>query len=333
MGNYGEAMAALLSLYRRLRTKALNQLYLIKHREKFTMTEFPETLFIENTAQCNAHCTICPRERLTRRQAPMSMELFQRILGQIMPFAKSVKRVDLHGFGEPMIDELLPERIRLVKALGIRHVHIVSNGSKLDGKYALSLLDAGLDSIKFSFYGAEKDGYERLMRGLDYDLVLENINNFLKLRNEGGYGTKVIVQNLVADFNPAADYCESWKSQFHGLRLGAYGNKKDYGELSGDLLRLGGLHNYGDGKEFMENTLGGYRPCYWPFRTMVINNMGLVVPCTYDFDSKIILGDLNASSIHTVWNSVRMNEFRRNMKAAKLHAYSICSICSPFFRS
>lgn len=320
-------------IYYNLPNSVFSTIYTLQYSDIYAFVDFPKYLFIENTNQCNAHCTMCPRESLTRKQVSMTLEFFQTIIKQIEPYGQSIERVDLHGFGEPMLDKDLPKKVQLLKKIGVKHTHIVSNGSKLSDEYATALLEAGLDSIKFSFYGENKEAYETTMVHLNYEKTLSNINNFLKLRNNGNFKTKVIIQILFTEHNNIDERFEKWKTQFTGIILGEYpdGNK-DYSCLTGDIFRKGKLHNYGEGKDFIQKGDREYKPCYWPFQTMVINNLGQVIPCIYDYNSKVILGDLKQSTIVQIWNSAEMNRFRKDMRKAQLDKYSICQNCSQFFR-
>ena len=76
----------------------------------------PVCLYLEVTNRCNLLCTTCPRtyEEL-EPEADMSWELFTSIVNQF----DSIKRVVLHGVGEPMLVKDLPERIEFLKKRGI----------------------------------------------------------------------------------------------------------------------------------------------------------------------------------------------------------------------
>ena len=88
----------------------------------------PTVLMIENTNHCNAECVMCPRDTLSRKRGFMDFGLFEKIIKE----ASSEKRkpvTHLHGFGEPLLDKLLPDRIQLAKNCGITRTYIVSNAS------------------------------------------------------------------------------------------------------------------------------------------------------------------------------------------------------------
>ena len=92
----------------------------------------PVCLYLEVTNRCNLLCETCPRT-FEDLEPPMdlSMELFRKIVDQV----PNVKRVVLHGVGEPMLVKHLPDMIRYLKA---RNVHVLfnTNGTLLAPKQA-----------------------------------------------------------------------------------------------------------------------------------------------------------------------------------------------------
>jgi hypothetical protein len=75
----------------------------------------PTVLMIENTNLCNADCVICPRETLSRKRGFMDFGLFEKIIKEAS--SESHKPVThLHGFGEPLLDKLLPDSQRITES-------------------------------------------------------------------------------------------------------------------------------------------------------------------------------------------------------------------------
>jgi len=102
----------------------------------------PSVMMIENTNRCNAECVMCPRELLSRKRGFMDLGLFEKLIREVSGL-KRKPVTHLHGFGEPMLDKLLPERIRLAKAYGIKHTCSVANASLLSRETSRKMIDAG----------------------------------------------------------------------------------------------------------------------------------------------------------------------------------------------
>ncbi|MFI5324764.1 MAG: radical SAM protein, partial [Candidatus Rokuibacteriota bacterium] len=118
----------------------------------------PSVMMIENTNHCNADCVMCPRDTLSRPRGIMDFGLFEKIIGEVSS-AKRKPVTHLHGFGEPMLDKRLPDKVRLAKAQGIKRTYIVSNASLLSLDMSRKLIEAGLDKMKISFYGTDEKSY------------------------------------------------------------------------------------------------------------------------------------------------------------------------------
>lgn len=142
----------------------------------------PVCLYLETTNRCNLLCTTCPRtyEQL-EPEADMSWELFTGIVGQ---FA-GVKRVVLHGVGEPMLVKDLPERIAYLKQRGI-YVLFNTNGTLLTEANGEKLIASGLDELRVSLDAAESSVFQ-MVRGKDmFDRIVANLTGFRRRQRELG---------------------------------------------------------------------------------------------------------------------------------------------------
>src|SRR3989344_6067107 len=92
----------------------------------------PVTINIETTNRCNAKCTFCPRDELTRKQGFMDDELFEKIVNDIVAGPLNVKAVNMNGFGEPFLDTKLVDRIDYIKKKApYIKIFLYSNGALL----------------------------------------------------------------------------------------------------------------------------------------------------------------------------------------------------------
>ena len=142
----------------------------------------PVCLYLEVTNRCNLLCTTCPRtyEQL-EPEADMSWELFTSIVDQV----PSIKRVVLHGVGEPMLVKYLPEMVRYLKQRGV-YVLFNTNGTLLTERNGQALIDAGLDELRVSLDAADA-GVFQMVRGRDmFDRIVENVRRFRAMQAQGG---------------------------------------------------------------------------------------------------------------------------------------------------
>lgn len=148
----------------------------------------PVCLYLEVTNRCNLLCETCPRtfEALEPPQ-DMSLALFTSIVDQV----PDVKRVVLHGVGEPMLVKELPQMIRLLKQRGI-YVLFNTNGTLLTPRKRRELIDTGLDELRVSLDAAEAESFLKV-RGKDmFNKIVSNVSGFTALQRELGVTTPLV---------------------------------------------------------------------------------------------------------------------------------------------
>jgi radical SAM protein with 4Fe4S-binding SPASM domain len=223
--------------------------------------------------------------------------------------ALGASQVVLTGFGEPMLDRGLEDKIIYAKSKGLR-TYIITNASALTSARSVSLLNAGLDEMRVSFYGMSTETYNTVMVGLEYSKAVDNILDFIGFRNSMKVDCKVQMSYLVLPENekdteafrnfwePKVDYIEIWKP-----------------------------HNFGDGKDYRERTsekVSCGRPKNGPLQ---IQWDGTVIPCCYDYNNQIKLGNAFKTPIPEILNGERYNSLRYAHESKNFYLYSYCDQC------
>jgi len=275
----------------------------------------PAVILIENTNHCNAQCVMCPRETLTRKRGFMAFGLFEKIIKEV---SGNVRKpvVHLHGFGEPLLDESLPERIRLAKTCGIKHTYLVTNASLLFPETAKKLIHAGLDLMKISFYGTDEESYHATMRWLDFKTALDNVRKFVRIKKELGKTTpKLILQYLPQETNGAKT--KEFKSLWRNV----------LDKRAGDRLNFISLENFGGGRAY--NRVGEkiLSVCFYPWAAMSVLWDGRAVTCCMDYNGVQSLGDLNFQSVEEIWNGPVLAAVRKNFGMLDYSGFPACLCC------
>ncbi|HEY2881357.1 MAG TPA: radical SAM/SPASM domain-containing protein [Pirellulales bacterium] len=270
--------------------------------------KFPHTVRVETTNHCQADCTFCPRESIGRGKLFMKQEIFESVVKQCA--AGGCKIMHLHGFGEPLLDKQLPERIRLCKQSGIGRVKIFTNGGLLRDDMAHRLLDSGVDEIKISIDGADAKEFNQLRIGLDYDKVMENVKTFRALRDGKGMAKPTLV---------AATCQTSNREQTEAMLKNVV-----------DRIDFTHIHNWG-GALGMFSGQRLRKPCDRLWRTFTVLANGDVALCCLDYSGKEILGNVERETIATIWNNQRYRELRRLHRDSRQDEISLCKNCSKCF--
>lgn len=109
-------------------------------------TDIFTALDIETNSRCNLHCTYCPVSMYDRGDHFMSEALFKKIIDDVAAFPFTYKgRISPHFYGDPLLDERLPELMRYTREkLPRAEIIIHTNGIKLTHASYRQLVDAGI---------------------------------------------------------------------------------------------------------------------------------------------------------------------------------------------
>lgn len=115
-----------------------------------------ETIYIECSGRCNLACRFCFLGCTPEPLGLMERETFSAVARRLFPFAYAVNFV---GYGEPLLNELLPWMIGVARSYG-REAHLTTNGILLSEEKICELIAAGVDSIAVSLDGATAETHD-----------------------------------------------------------------------------------------------------------------------------------------------------------------------------
>jgi sulfatase maturation enzyme AslB (radical SAM superfamily) len=249
----------------------------------------PEIVQVEATNICNAKCTFCPRDDMTRRQGVMDMALFQKIVDECVSLG--IGHVRMHNYGEAFVDKRLPEKIAYAKSKGIPEVGVITNGSLLGEDVARAVVEAGLDAINISLDAAGRETFESTRLGLKYDKVIANVEGLVRIRAALGKRRPKLILSFVRQDNSAEEqaFIDHWSAV-------------------ADKIHITELHNWAG---TLARRADVTFPCYRQWLTFTVLWDGRVSLCCADLDGRVVLGDLRTQSIAEVWNGEPYRRVRR----------------------
>ena len=271
----------------------------------------PEVRY-EVTNRCNATCIMCPRDKHDRVQGIMDQDNYEKSVDEV--YKLGARKVVLTGFGEPLLDKKLEKKVAYLSKKGISS-YFITNASGLTKKRAQNLLDAGLSELRISFYGMTSESYELIMKGLDFDRTKQKIFDFLELRESYVKKAKVQISYLEMDENKneTESFIEYWKEQV-------------------DAIEVWKPHNFGDGRNYRERvdkddflvkeTCG--RPENGPLQ---IQWNGEVVPCCYDYNNAIVLGNAFHEGVLDIINGFKYRLLRYAHELSDFGIFPYCNQC------
>jgi MoaA/NifB/PqqE/SkfB family radical SAM enzyme len=284
-----------------------------EYPKKMYEGDFPLHLDIETTNVCNLLCPMCPRTIQIDNGTyvdigTMSMDLYKRIIDE--GAANGLCSIKLNFLGEPLLDRYIIERIKYAKSKGIIEVMFNTNATMLTEEMSHKLLEAGLDSIFFSVDSISRERFNKIRIGADYDTVVKNIINFVKIKNEGNYKhvqTRTSMVVMPSNKHEVEEYTKFW-------------------------LPIVGIVGYGEWVEHTstQGVIEDYNPdfvCSQPFQRMFVLYDGICTPCCVDDGRGYILGDVKKNTIKEIWHGEPYKKLRNAMMNGRYKDIDICARC------
>jgi Radical SAM superfamily/Iron-sulfur cluster-binding domain len=280
----------------------------------------PLKVQIQTTTRCNAACAMCPYPVVTGEpgfsHAVMEEPRFLRILDDLR--GGDVERLSLFLMNEPLLDKRLARWIALARAaLPGATLGLFSNGSALDRSRALALAEAGLDELCVSVHGYEPATYERVMGGLSYARMRENLDAVLAAADAGELGA-LQLHLVTGDVDEVARTRELAPIRYRGrVLLKAFSNER---AAVGVPSELGSSPCAGSALAL----------CQRPFVKLYVLTTGDCVLCNVDWRRTVILGrvgDPGGATVAEVWRGERYTEVRRELFTRAFERTAICGRC------
>lgn len=164
-------------------TDRIDNITHIKEQYKNTVLPPPKSVKIELTANCNFKCFFCATEKKLRPQGPMDFELYKRLAKEMR--LSGVEELGLFYLGESFLYKQLPDAVRWAKEdCGYPYVFLTTNGHLCKPDKVRAVMEAGLDSLKFSFNWASPAQCVEITRVDAFERVVGHIKEARKIRDE-----------------------------------------------------------------------------------------------------------------------------------------------------
>ena len=172
---------------------------------------------------CNYTCQMCPQSLPGRDKSftrKMPLKNFEDILDKIVPaYGKPI--IGLSGSGEATMAKDLSEYVKAVKKRNLV-AFIYTNGARLVGDYMKSLIDAGLDFVRFSIIGYNKEKYLKWMDSDHFELVLDNAKKTFEYIKTSNSKCRVSTYHLITDNSQLNMETEEYKKIINDLNCYGY---------------------------------------------------------------------------------------------------------------
>jgi MoaA/NifB/PqqE/SkfB family radical SAM enzyme len=142
--------------------------------------------FDTNPNDCNLHCIMCEHHSkystVEKTKEQMPIELIRRVLENTR--GSRLQEIIPSTMGEPLLYKNFEQIIELCKEFGVK-LNLTTNGTfpiKGAASWAELIIPIASD-VKISWNGATKLTQESIMQGSNFEKGIQNIKDFLKIRN------------------------------------------------------------------------------------------------------------------------------------------------------
>jgi radical SAM protein with 4Fe4S-binding SPASM domain len=287
----------------------------------------PVVYNIETTNACNMRCEMCPRTtRMTRAVKTIDKNLFVKIVEQLNPFSEDLweewekfvyseynipkntmsenhfflyiipKVIQLHGYGDPLLDKNMGEHIRLLSEKGFSS-YFSCNPANINIDKTVEMFENGLNYIKYSIESTD-DKLHKQVRGKasNFTESYDKICELLRAKEKHGYNTTIVITML--DLNRPSQK-EDYKKLKHAFR-----NFDVY------------IYMKSEDQQWYRKDYHGTKSVHWseickhPWMSTTIKSNGDVAMCMEDYNNEIVLGNVQNENLYDIWNGEKYRKFR-----------------------
>ena len=275
---------------------------------------------------CNYTCQMCPQTNPGRGKSftrKMPLVEFERILDEIVP-KHGTPQINLEGSGEPTMAKDLPQYIKAVKKRNLK-CFMYCNGARLNGKFMEEVVDAGIDFIRISVIGYNRDLYKKWMNIDNFELILKNLTELKSYVKLSKSNTKVSTYHLITNNDNINEEIEHYK--------------KNVINVVNSIAYIWKMHNWsGNHDNINPREKTKRRSCGRPFAPELtvraggkIGRTGSVVPCCQTLgppnEEKSILGHLDRSSFEDVYFGKEYEDLRKSHEEKDFDRIDYCKNC------
>lgn len=271
-------------------------------------------LDLELTDACNLRCLECPISADTRvsKKSVLSLESAKQIL--IQAREANCVALKLNYINEPLLNpRLLFEVAEFAQSIGFIDIYFTSNATLLTHALSDRLIKSMLFSrIQFSIDAIDEVTYNTIRRGGDFQLVKNNILQFIHLRS-----LLDSVFPLVRVSFLALPENEGQESEFFDF----WSSRVDAVAIQRSVISPTSSRNSSSHFKFSR------RFCPNPFRQLVVRADKSVLPCCSFWGTNLSLGTINKVDLTDFFKSSAMTALQSSFKDESISLNNSCVKC------
>jgi radical SAM protein with 4Fe4S-binding SPASM domain len=271
---------------------------------------FPLHVDYELKNECGLRCPMCPNgfsaERFGPRNRDHSELKTKKALELIKEGAALGQRsMGFGGLWEPLTCQSLPDLVAAGRELGFVDAMLNTNGQFLTRRKSRDLIDSGLTRLMVSVDAATAETYRLARPGGDFQLLENNILEFLAVRAEMGRELPVLrLSFCLTSLNEGEleAFLRKWEKKVDFFSVQSYGR---FDKAAPALFPR-------------ENPLpapGGR--CAQPQKRLAVQSDGTVAPCCDLSGRGLNRGNVDSLSLAEIWAGAEIREIRARLSGPR----------------
>lgn len=297
------------------------------HPKDFVVEDFPNILYIEPALTCNIMCAMCyqsdPRlialiKKMIAEGRPVQMpwDTYKKVIDE--GAENGLCAVVFAARGEPTLNPNFTKMLQYAHDKGVLDIKINTNVTKLTEKMVRDWLSIGSPlTIVFSVDAGDKEVYEKIRIGADFDKVVANMQMFNRIRATEFPDSPVRTRISMTVFQEDQDAEAAFR--LWGGMVDEFTAKNARSEQSGSI--------YLDDPSGAKPNVRPEKCCSVMFNRLHVWSDGIVSPCEDDYLVTLVIGDALTQTLKEIWNSPGMNHMRVQHMNGRKNDYSPCNNC------
>jgi MoaA/NifB/PqqE/SkfB family radical SAM enzyme len=290
----------------------------------------PTKALVQVSQKCNLKCRMCATGEWRENKGLMEPSLFNHVISELKNSGVGV--VTIGGAqGEPFLHPCLLDLLETAVEAGLK-INLTTNGTALSDAMIDQIAEIGVSNIQFSFGGWDKDSYESIYRGADFDVTARNLQRLTKRFHKSSLAPTLKVNSVVmSDIGEHVGKTQGFLRSL-GLRPS---------EMRFVLpMNLAGVHHVGTFHE--KRGIYSHREidsaplvvCAILSEWVGIYYDGRVTACgCVDHSGALEIGDISRDSLLTMRNSSKFQGMIRKFLSEDIGDMPLCSQCDrPYGR-
>lgn len=296
---------------------------LTKHKGK------PFSISFEPTTTCNLRCPECPSglRAFSRPTGNLDQDFFRKTISEIH---KELLYLIFYFQGEPYIN---PDFLDMVNYADEKKLYTITstNGHFLNDENCKKTIESGLDRLIISLDGTTQEVYESYRKGGNLNKVLEGTKNMVKWKKKLKSNKPYLLfqflvvkpnEHQIEDVKKLAEEIGVDKVLFKSAQIYDF---KNGNPLIPTIDKYSRYRKNDDNTYSIKNKLAN--SCWKLWHSNVITWDGKIVPCCFDKDAKLVMGELKQDSFSEIWENKNYHKFRNAISKGR-DQIEMCKNCT-----